>query len=53
MIKAELHEKIVSVQLLVIAIIDFKCYPSTNYLMQGRWFIDSILQLLKFETFLL
>jgi len=32
MIKAELYEKSVSVQLLVIAIIDFKCYPCTNYL---------------------
>ena len=41
---AELYEKIVSVRLLVIVIIDFKRYPSTYSLMQGRCFICS-----KFE----
>jgi len=30
-----------AVKLLVIAIIDFKCYPSTYCLMQGRYFICS------------
>jgi len=41
--KAELSEKIMSVKLLVIVIIDFKHYPSTYCLMQGSCFICSIL----------
>jgi len=39
--KAELYEKILSGQLLVIVIIDFKRYPNTYCLMQGRCFICS------------
>jgi len=35
MIKAELYVKIVSVKLLVIVMIDFKHFPSTDCLMQG------------------
>ena len=34
--KAELHEKIVSVDFFVIVIIDFEPYPKTCCLMQGR-----------------
>jgi len=36
--KAELYEKIVSVKLLIIVIIDFKSYHITYCLMQGRCF---------------
>jgi len=39
--KAELYEKILSVKLFVIVIIDFKRYPSTNGSMQGGCFICS------------
>jgi len=39
MIKAKLYTKIMSVRLLIIVIIDFKCFPSTYCLMQGRNFI--------------
>jgi len=39
--KAKLYEKLMSVVLLVIVIIDFKRYPSTDCLMQGRCFICS------------
>jgi len=38
---AKLNEKIVSVKLFVIGIIDFKRYPSRYCLMQGRYFICS------------
>ena len=41
---AELHEKMMTVKLLIIVIIVFN-YPSTYCLMQGRYFISS-----KFET---
>ena len=50
MIKAELYEKSVSVQLLVIAIIDFKRYSSTYCLMQGGCFICSDLKVEHFST---
>ena len=36
--KAELYEEILSVKVLVIVVIDFKRYPSTYCLMQGRFF---------------
>jgi len=39
--KTEFCENIVSVKLLVIVIIDFKRYPSTYCLTQGRCFICS------------
>ena len=39
MIRPELNEKILSGQLLVIVIIDFKRYPNTYCLIQGRCFI--------------
>ena len=39
--KAELYEKIVSVKVLAIVIIDFKSCTSTYCLMQGRCFICS------------
>jgi len=37
--KAELYQKIVSLKLLIIAIINFKRYPSTYCLMQGSCLI--------------
>ena len=43
---AELYKLIVSVESLVIAMIVFKRYPSTNCLMQGSCFI--CINLLKF-----
>jgi len=45
---AKLYEKIMSFKLLAIVIIDFKRYPSTYCLMQGR----SFFKLLIFENYL-